>query len=426
MFNRPIVKPKGEFWMPTDREALGRALRHARDNRGLSQAAAAKRLRLSRTVLAQIELGNRPVSDDELSRLSSLYETSVAGLTGASIPSDDFGISVFEFAPELLSDEETKARVLDAIGLLRLAFDLDVTLGLTSYPLPRYMLPSPSSVPEAVRQGERAAEEERRRVGLGALPLGNAADLTLSQRIRVLAIDLPDGFSGMFVRHESGRTAILINSRLGRAWSQYAILQSYAHAVFEGDAVIRATKRSNAGELRSKRANAFVTALLLPETGVRDFIESIGKGYPSRKVYSVFDETDEPVRAERRSSPGSQFITFLDVAEIAARFGAPYGATVARLLSLGMISESENRALLSPKRRKAAEQVAAVVPDGDPDGAMDPSRRSFRLKREILHFAIECYRRGLIEKERLVEIGQRLQLPELSTTRLLELAQAAR
>jgi hypothetical protein len=163
----------------------------------------------------------------------------------------------------------------------------------------------------------------------------------------------------------------------------------------------------------------------MPEAGVRDFIESIGKGYPSRKVYSVFDETDEPVRAERRSSPGSQVITCLDVAEIAARFGAPYGATVARLLSLGMISESENRALLSPKRRKAAEQVAAIVPDGYPDDATDPSRRSFRLKREILHFAIECYRRGLMEKERLVEIGQRLQLPELSTTNLLELTQAA-
>src|SRR5215467_5020442 len=141
--------------MPSDREGLGRALRDARENRGLSQAAAAKRLRLSRTVLAQIELGNRPVSDDELSRLSSLYETSVAGLTGTSLASDDFGVSVFEFAPELLSDEETKARVHDAIGLLRLAFDLDATLGVTSCPLPRYMLPSPSGVPEAVRQGER-------------------------------------------------------------------------------------------------------------------------------------------------------------------------------------------------------------------------------------------------------------------------------
>src|SRR5262245_25504425 len=148
--------------MFNDREALARALRNARENRGLSQAAAAKRIRLSRTVLAQIELGNRPVSDDELSRLSSLYETSVAGLTGTSVPSDDFGISVFEFAPELLSDEQTKARVHDALGLLRLAFDLDVALGLTSCPLPRYVLPSPSSVPEAVRQGERAAEEERR------------------------------------------------------------------------------------------------------------------------------------------------------------------------------------------------------------------------------------------------------------------------
>src|SRR5262249_11187682 len=154
-------------------------------------------------------------------------------------------------------------------------------------------------------------------------------------------------------------------SRLGRVWTQYAVLQSYAHAVFEGDAVIRPTKRSNAGELLSKRANAFVGAFLLPETGMRDFLESMGKGYPSRKVYSVFDETDEPVRAERRSSPGSQVITYLDVAEIAARFGAPYGAAVARLLSLGLISESENHGLLSAKRRRAVDQFSVVAGDAE-------------------------------------------------------------
>lgn len=60
--------------MAVDREALARALREARENSGMSQEAAAKRLGLSRTVLAQIELGNRPVSSDELSKLATLYD----------------------------------------------------------------------------------------------------------------------------------------------------------------------------------------------------------------------------------------------------------------------------------------------------------------------------------------------------------------
>ena len=89
----------------------------------------------------------------------------------------------------------------------------------------------------------------------------------------------------------------------------------------------------------AKRANAFVTAFLLPERGVRDVIQSLGKGYPSRKLYWLVDGTDEPRRVERRSVPGSQVLTYLDVAEVATRFGATYSATVSRLLSLGLISD---------------------------------------------------------------------------------------
>ena len=68
--------------MAVDREPLARALREARENHRMSQEAAAKRLGLSRTVLAQIELANRRVSDDELDRFAMLYKTSVASLAG--------------------------------------------------------------------------------------------------------------------------------------------------------------------------------------------------------------------------------------------------------------------------------------------------------------------------------------------------------
>jgi hypothetical protein len=52
--------------------------------------------------------------------------------------------------------------------------------------------------------------------------------------------------------------------------------------------------------------------------------------------------------------------------------------------------------------------------------------RSFGLKAEILHLAVEAYRRELITKDRFVNIGERLQLPAFPTTKLLEFARAAR
>jgi hypothetical protein len=54
-------------------------------------------------------------------------------------------------------------------------------------------------------------------------------------------------------------------------------------------------------------------------------------------------------------------ITFADVVAIAGRFGAGYKAVVIRLLSLGIISEAESRALLSTKVQRAAEQCLALT-----------------------------------------------------------------
>lgn len=68
--------------MAVDREVLARELRAARENRGISQQAAAERAGLSRTVIAQIELGNRPVSPDELAKLAAVYRRPVIDLLG--------------------------------------------------------------------------------------------------------------------------------------------------------------------------------------------------------------------------------------------------------------------------------------------------------------------------------------------------------
>ena len=92
--------------MAVDREALARALREARENYGMSQEAVAKRVGLSRTVLAQIELGNRWVSEDELSRLSSVYGKALSDFEATSRARGASRFSVVEFAPELLDDED--------------------------------------------------------------------------------------------------------------------------------------------------------------------------------------------------------------------------------------------------------------------------------------------------------------------------------
>jgi len=85
-----------------DREVLARELRAARENRGISQQAAAKRAGLSRTLIAQIELGNRPVSADELAKLAAVYRRPVIDLLGEPVEEDDVLVIVMDLAPELV------------------------------------------------------------------------------------------------------------------------------------------------------------------------------------------------------------------------------------------------------------------------------------------------------------------------------------
>jgi transcriptional regulator with XRE-family HTH domain/Zn-dependent peptidase ImmA (M78 family) len=413
--------------MTVNREALAHALREARANHGMSQEAAAKRVGLSRTVLAQIELGNRRVSEDELERFASLYKTSVAKFVGpdpAAAELSDFSIA--ELAPEMFLDKKTNSSVSGVLSLLNVACELEQALGRKSPQLPHYALPAPSTTADAIAQGEGIAQQERRRLELQSAPAPSAVGLVASQGIRVATTELPDGLTCLFVHvPEAGASVIIANTSYDDVQRRFAVLQAYAHVLFERRRVVRTTTRGNANELIAKRATAFATAFLLPESGVRNVLASLGKGLPSRKGFVVFDaQTDELTRAEQRVAPGSQTITFADVAAIAESFGASYKVAVVRLLSLGLISETESHELFSTKAQDAADRLLAVKRP-HAEGSLLLDDRS-GLKADVLHLAIEAYRRELITKDRLAEIGQMLKLADLPKAKLLELAQAAR
>jgi Zn-dependent peptidase ImmA (M78 family)/DNA-binding XRE family transcriptional regulator len=416
--------------MVFDRDTIARNLRDARENCGLSQQAAAERVGLSRTLIAQIELGNRPVSDEEMGKFATLYNTSVSDLTGTQIPGDgEFAFFVFEFAPELLLTEQRKEKVSQVLALVEEASALGQTLGRRPRShAPEYNVQSPRNAAEAIAQGERVAEQERRRLGLSSNPVGNLFDVASAQGVLTTSADLPDDVSSLFIRHRFVGSVVLVNSALDTSGRRSAILHGYAHALFERGEALRMLKPGTADQLVAKRATAFASAFLLPPVGIDDALNSIGKGQPSRRSYVVFDaSTESPIRAEHRAAPGSQTISCVDVATIARRFGASYSATVYRLLTLGAISESDARELLNDKRRRAGEHYLAVVDAGvQHDAALVAFEERVGLKAEVLRLAIECYRRKVIKKDRLSTIAEQLQIPELSKARLLELAEAAR
>jgi Zn-dependent peptidase ImmA (M78 family) len=204
----------------------------------------------------------------------------------------------------------------------------------------------------------------------------------------------------------------------------------YAHALL--DRMVSVTKRENSDELTEKRANAFAAAFLMPRLGLEETVAALSKGFPSRRTHVVFDlATGEAARAEVRSTAGSQVVTYQDIATVGRKFGAPYGAVVFRLLSLGMIADADTKNLLDDKRRAAAGRFEALF-SRDPQAgrarsiaSVEPSE-ALDLKAEVVHLAVEAYRRSVIKKDRLGSLAERLSLPELSEAKLFELAEAAR
>jgi Zn-dependent peptidase ImmA (M78 family)/transcriptional regulator with XRE-family HTH domain len=269
-----------------DREVLARELRAARENRGISQQAAAKRAGLSRTVIAQIELGNRPVSPDELAKLASVYRRPVIDLLGQPLEDDDVLVMLLDVAPELV-EPKFKAHVQQFLLLCREAMALETALGWSHrQALPQYDVAARSAA-EAIEQGERIAAQERQRIGIGAaLPVENVSALVFSQGVRTLAADLPDNVAGLAVHHRSIRPAVLVNRRHGVSTRRFSLAHQYAHALV--DRKVSVTKRENSDELTEKRANAFAAAFLMPRLGVEESLAGLNKGWPSRRTQVAF------------------------------------------------------------------------------------------------------------------------------------------
>ena len=420
--------------MAVDREALARVLRDARQNAGMSQHAAANRIGLSRTVLAQIELGNRPVSQDELSKLANAYRRSVSDfLPTAEVDEGDVVARVFNVKPSLPA--RLRPALEEVVNLCREAAALERVLGRpTRMGPPQYGVARPRNTADAIVQGEQVADQERQRLGLGpGSPIANISDLVVPQGVRVAVATLPEEVLGIFIRHRSIGSLIIarrdeIASGGGDVWSlRFGLLHSYALALFETDQPVLVTTLDSSDELSEIRANAFAAAFLLPRSGLESSIASLDKGRPSRRALAVFGiAAEEAAEVVVRSAPRSQTLTCHDIAIIAGRFGASYEATVHRLRSLDLISKPETAELLRDEAHRAAAATTRILLANGDRRHLSAFDEMMPLKSEVALLGIEAYRRDLLAKGDLTALATKLKLPALTPARLLELAEASR
>ena len=130
--------------MAIDQQELGRRLRQAREASAMTQDDVARHLDVSRSTVAQIELGNRTVSGIELSRIAYLFGTDLRALVADEAPtSEDALAALFRHHPELSSHEEVREALRRCVALGRELTGLERLLNIdrdmatvAAYPLP--------------------------------------------------------------------------------------------------------------------------------------------------------------------------------------------------------------------------------------------------------------------------------------------------
>ena len=408
-----------------DANELAERLRQAREAAGISQQDAAEAIGVHRTSITQMEGGNRSVSTLELTKLADLYRRSVMWFLGEqSVEGQDVLVTLHRAHLDFEGAPESKRQIDRCVALCREGISLESLLGRgPRQGPPTYSEPQPKTPWDAITQGQRVAEEERRRLDLGVGAIPDLVSLIAGQGIWASGADLPEKMSGLFLHHALSGLVILVNSSHVRARRRFSYAHEYAHALFDRDRQVSVTSTDNSSELIEKRANAFAASFLMPREGMVEMLAALDKGQPSRAEEAVFDTAnDDHFDAQSRQVPGSQRITYQDVATLAHRFGVSYQAAVYRLLSLRHITRAECDELLA-RESVGKDFLEAINMFDDLEGTDDKSLMDRELRGQVARLAIEAYRREEISRGRLLHLGKQL---GIAGPKLVALANAAR
>jgi Zn-dependent peptidase ImmA (M78 family)/DNA-binding XRE family transcriptional regulator len=412
--------------MPVDLAELGRRLREARANCYKNQDEVAKALQLPRAAIIQIENGERSVTLEQLSTLARIYNRQISEFL-AEQP-EELLVALLRAAPDLESMERIEAEIMRHVTICRSGADLEHLLGLpVRTGPPAYDLRAPMGPGEAIEQGHYLARQERLRLGLGDNPIADLADLIAATGIWASGSVFPDALSGVFMRQRSIGMVVLVNYRHPRVRKRFSYAHEYAHALLDRDHTATISMERNRSELMEVRANAFAAAFLLPSSGVRAFLRSRRKGLQSKQETVVYDPSiehaDEPFRTTVRTAPGSQKIAYQDVAALAHLYGTSYQAATYRLKGLGLVNERELKELLD-KQEIGREYLKTLHFEEDLELAdKDPRGGDRELIGQVVDLAIEAYRRDLISRDRIMELGNTL---GIGGRKLVTLADAAK
>ncbi len=360
---------------------IGSILQRARTSRGLTQADIAPQLGVSRATIAHIETGRRSLKAEDLRRLAAFYGCSPSELLPSATDEQevDSVAELFRSHPDLAEDQGPGS-FASACATARALTDLEVRLEIDAiaHSLPSYRVEHASTPWQAARQGYRIAEDERRRQALGEGPIRFVDELLMTSGVRSAKATLPAGILSVSIAEPDHGLLVVVEKSLGLEHRRFRYAHGLAHFLFDTEAPWRVCKSGGAPDLPEVRADAFASALLIPQYGLRQYVETLGKetlGRAGPTVLSVFSEGDgrneagESRRVDGRQRRGRHPITLSDVQRTAHYYGTSPSVAAHRLRNLRLLTDREldqlKTMLRSETKRSIEGELALEVHEMD-------------------------------------------------------------
>ena len=413
-----------------DEHKVGQRLRARRKAAGRTQGEVAADLGVSRPTVAQMELGNRAIKVSEVERVAKAYRADVRQFIVPS-PSPPGGDDLLDgLVTALPSLEATRKELGRLLATCRALTEIEGMLAVHAYGVrpPIQALSAPESPWEAVHQGYVTAEEERRRLNLGAGPIRDVAETLAVVGVRPNKLGLPDGISSLMISSEETGVLIVVNEKPAVEERRFQYLHAYAHVLFDRDAGSCVCQGSDAETLPELRASAFASRFLVPEQGLERYLQSLGKDTLARSGgtrLQIYFEREASSLAERRvpvsgrDRKGAALCGTLEVTLAGGYFGASSLLICHALRDLGLISRSDLDDLASRITEDNTKQTRAAL-DLPSWGS---ERNAFRTR--LLVLASDALAQGLISRERFEGILEQAELPPAHQQGLIDGVAAA-
>lgn len=356
------------------------------------------------------------MSGIELGKLAFLFGRDMRELLAEEYQEADPLGALFRAEGEVARDDTVLRRLRDCVALGReltnlerlVGIDRDVSIAAS------YQLVPPRTRWDAIEQGARIADEERRRLGLGTGPAPDLEELLDTQGVRTAVLKLPEDVSGLTISDPRIGLFVVANADHHHWRRRFSFAHEYEHVLLDRARFGMVSRGSKRDELVEVRANSFAACFLMPADGVHQFIAALGKGRPTRAQLDIFDD-EQPVAAETRMDPASQAIQLYDVAQLAHHFGVSRLTALYRLKNLRLLKAPDFEALRLADEGHG-DRVARALRLLPQDH--QAARSAFRHR--FLGLALEAFRREAITRAKLDELTAMMKVPRDELVSLLE------